>query len=387
VSELPPQLASFRASIPLLESTVYLASCSQGPLSAPVRDAVTSFVQRWDEHGLGWEEWGRQVESARAGFAELINAAPEDIAIGTSMSQIASSVVSAYVRERRAPRRRIVSSLGEFPGVAHAWLGARAYGWRVDQLAADAAAPLDPLDVIAAVDEDTAIVCVPHVSYQSGGLLELSEVIASAHARGAAVFVDAYQSVGTIPVDVRANGADFLASGAAKYLCGTPGFTFLYVRPGLREQLEPTVTGWFGRQDPFAFDPATLDYAPGASRFDLGSPSVLPGAIAETAIDMIRAAGPDRVRAHVENLVAAALDLGGELGLRVLGPKVASARGAMAAFDAGSAEEGVRVGEALRERGIVASPRGRAVRLSPHGFTLDEEMELAVREVARLVRG
>ena len=226
---------------------MYLASCSQGPLSTRVQGAVTSFIQWWDEHGLGWEEWGRQVESARSGFAALINASPEDIAIGTSMSQIVSSVVSAYVRERRAPRRRIVSSLGEFPGVAHGWLGARAYGWRVDQLAADAAAPLDPLDVIAAVDEDTAIVCVPHVSYQSGGLLELSEVIAAAHARGAVVFVDAYQSLGTIPIDVRENGTDFLASGAAKYLCGTPGFTFLYVRPGLREQLEPTVTGWFGR--------------------------------------------------------------------------------------------------------------------------------------------
>src|SRR4029077_2319553 len=125
-------------------------------------------------------------------------------------------------------------------------------------------------------------------------------------------------------------------SGAAKYLCGTPGFTFLYVRPGLHEELEPTVTGWFGRKDPFAFDPATLDYAPTAAGFDLGSPSVMPAAVAETASDVIREVGPDRIRTQVEHLVGSALDLGGELGLRVLGPKVASARGAMAAFDAGS---------------------------------------------------
>jgi selenocysteine lyase/cysteine desulfurase len=371
----------------MLESTVYLASCSQGPLSTRIESAVKTFMQTWGDQGLGWEEWGQQVESARAGFAALINAGPEDVAIGTSMSQLVSSVVSAYVRERRAPRRRIVSSLGEFPGVAHGWLGARAYGWRVDQLAADAAAPLDPLDVIAAVDEDTAIVSVPHVSYQSGSLLPLDEVIAPAHARGAAVFVDAYQSLGTIPIDVQQSGADFLASGTAKYLLGTPGIDFLYVRPGLREQLEPTVTGWFGRTDPLAFDPETLDYPSAAARFDLGSPPVLAAAIAETAIAMIADAGPSRIRAQVEDLVAAAIELGGELGLRVLGPKVAAGRGAMAAFDAGTTAEGERLSAALRERGVVVAPRGRAVRLSPHGFTLHDEMERAVRELARLVRG
>src|SRR5437870_104035 len=114
----------------------------------------------------------------------------------------------------------------------------------------------------------------------------------------------------------------FLASGTAKYLLGTPGIDFLYVRQGLREQLEPTVTGWFGRTDPFAFDAASLDYAPTARRFDLGSPPVLPAAVAECAMDAIREAGPGRIRTQVETLVAAAIELGGELGLRVLGPKV-----------------------------------------------------------------
>jgi selenocysteine lyase/cysteine desulfurase len=387
VPELTPQLQSLRDSIPMLRSTVYLASCSQGPLSTQVQDAVTTFMGTWDRQGLGWEEWGRQVEAARAGFAALINARPEDVAVGTSMSQLVSSVVSAYVRERRAPRRRIVSSLGEFPGVAHAWLAVRAHGWRVDQLAADAVAPLDPLDVIAAVDEDTAIVSVPHVSYQSGAMLALEEVIAPAHARGARVFVDAYQSLGTVPIDVQELDVDFLASGTAKYLLGTPGIDFLYVRPGLPEQLEPTVTGWFGRVDPFAFDAATLDYAPTAARFDLGSPPVLPAAIAECAIDMIRDAEPGLIRRQIEDLVAAAIELGGELGLRVLGPKVAAGRGAMAAFDAGTTEEGERLSAALGERGVITSPRGRVMRLSPHGFTLHEEMERAVRELARLATG
>jgi selenocysteine lyase/cysteine desulfurase len=139
--------------------------------------------------------------------------------------------------------------------------------------------------------------------------------------------------------------------------------------------------------DPFAFDAATLDYAPTAARFDVGSPPVLPAAIAERAIDVIREVGPGLIRRQIEDLVAAAIELGGELGLRVLGPKVAAGRGAMAAFDAGTTEEGERLSAALGERGVITSPRGRVMRLSPHGFTLHEEMERAVRELARLATG
>jgi selenocysteine lyase/cysteine desulfurase len=386
VPDLAPELEAFRQAVPLLESTIYLANCSQGPLSAPVRSALQSFVDGWEALPMHWDGWLEEVEAARAGFAALIGATPDEVAIGTSMSQLVSSVVSALVRYRQAPRRRIISSTAEFPGVAHAWLGARAQGWIVDQLPADAVAPLETMDVVAAVDDRTAVISVPSVSYANGAMLELEPIVEIARDRGALVFVDAYQAAGSIPIDVKALGVDMLASGALKYLMGTAGIAFMYVNPDLRDRLLPTVTGWFGRVDPSAFDPTTLDYPETASRFDLGTPPIVNAYAARAGIDLVRQAGPDRIRRHVIELSSSVFDLAPELGLRILGPSSAEGKGATTAFDAGSAEEAERVEAALRERGVVGSARGRAVRLAPHGFTRPEELEHAMRELSAVLR-
>ena len=385
LSGMDPELEAFRSRVPLLATTVYLANCSQGPLSEPVREAMDRFLAGWAERGMDWDAWIGEVEAARSSFAALIGAEPQDVAVGTSMSQLVSSVVSAYVRERRAPRRRILSSLAEFPGVAHAWLAARAYGWHVDQLAADVVASLDSLDVMTSIDEDTAIVSVPHVSYANGSMIDLSMVVEAAHARGAKVFVDAYQSAGTMPIDVRGWGVDFLASGALKYLMGAAGIAFLYVSPEARAELEPTITGWFGRVDPYAFDASLLDYADGSSRFDLGTPPIAAAYAARAGIDLVRETGPDRIRRRIERLSEVAASAADEHDLRILGTRDPSAKGATTAVDAGTEDAAERAAEELLTRGIVASPRGRALRLAPHGFTRDDEIEHAMAAVAGIL--
>jgi selenocysteine lyase/cysteine desulfurase len=383
---MDPELEAFRSRVPLLATTVYLANCSQGPLSDPVREAMERFLAGWAERGMDWDEWIGEVEAARSAFAALIGAESRDVAVGASMSQLVSSVVSAYVRERRAPRRRILSSLAEFPGVAHAWLAARAYGWHVDQLAADAVASLDSLDVMTSIDEDTAIVSVPHVSYANGSMIDLPMVVEAAHARGAKVFVDAYQSAGTMPIDVRDWGVDFLASGALKYLMGAAGIAFLYVSPEAREGLEPTITGWFGRVDPYAFDSSLLDYADGSSRFDLGTPPIATAYAARAGIDLVRETGPDRIRRRIERLSEVALNAADQHGLRILGTRDPSAKGATTAVDAGTEAAAGLAAEGLLTRGIVTSPRGRALRLAPHGFTRDDEIEHAMATAAAILR-
>lgn len=383
--DLPPELEAFRQAVPLLESRIYLANCSQGPLSTPVRSALASFVEGWEALPMHWDGWLEEVEAARAGFASLIGATPDEVAIGTSMSQLVSSVVSALVRYRQAPRRRIISSTAEFPGVAHAWLAARAQGWVVDQLPADAVAPLETMDVVAAIDDRTALVSVPWVGYANGATMELEPIVEIARSRGALLFVDAYQAAGSIPIDVKALGVDMLASGALKYLMGTAGIAFLYVNPDLRDRLVPTVTGWFGRVDPSAFDPTTLDYPETASRFDLGTPPIVNAYAARAGIDLVRRAGPDLIHRHVVGLSSLAFDLAPELGLRILGPTTPEGKGATTAFDAGTAEEAERVEAALRERGVVGSARGRALRLAPHGFTRPGELEHAMRELSAVL--
>ncbi|HEX6480868.1 MAG TPA: aminotransferase class V-fold PLP-dependent enzyme [Ktedonobacteraceae bacterium] len=383
---LPAELQTFREACPLLETCIYLANCSQGPQSLPVRAAIEAFLNDWARLGMHWDAWVTEVELARAAFAALIGAEPGEIAVGSSVSQLASSVASALVKSPTLTRRRIVSSIAEFPGVAHAWLATQARGYHVDLLPGSDKGLVETHHFVTAVDETTMLVSAPHVCYANGLMLDLNAIIAAAHAKGSLVFVDAYQSAGTVPIDVKASGVDFLAAGTLKYLAGTAGIAFLYVNRAVLEQLEPTVTGWFGRVDPFAFNPAQLDYAARAARFDLGTPPLINAYAARAGIELVMAAGVERIRRQLERLSELAYRLASESGLHVIGSQHIQQRGAMTAIDAGSPENAHRLEEELRPRSIIVSARGRAIRLAPHGFTREEEMEQAIDAVAELLR-
>jgi len=382
----PVELQTFRETCPLLKTHIYLANCSQGPLATPVRAALETFLEGWAELGMHWDAWIAEVEQARASFAALIGAQPAEIAVGASVSQLVSSVASALLAAPSMTRRRIVSSVAEFPGVAHAWLATRVHGWQVDLLQDGKEGIVNANHFLAAIDETTALISLPHVCYANGMMLQLEPIVAAAHAQDTLVFVDAYQSVGTVPIDVKASGVDFLAAGTLKYLLGTAGIAFLYVNPSILEQLEPTVTGWFGRIDPFAFDPAHLDYAPNAARFDLGTPHIINAYIARAGMELVMAAGVERIRMQLERLSALAYRLASQLDLRILGPQRVQDKGATTAIDAGSRENAHRLEEELRRRSVVVSARGKAIRLAPHGFTREGELEQAMYLVAALLK-
>lgn len=406
---LPPALRQFRASCPLVEKSIYLANCSQGPQSLPVRAAIQTFLDGWAELGMHWGGWMEEAERARAAFAALIGAQPEDIAIGASVSQIVSSLASALVQPA-APRRRILSSVIEFPGVGQAWHAAirAAPGWKLDlltghegevieadQLAAQRASRALPhthpsvvvnaQQAAAAIDENTALVSMPLVSYTNGALLDAQVVVTAAHAQGALVFLDAYQGAGSVPIDVQASQVDFLAAGALKYMMATAGIAFLYVSPRVRQQLEPTITGWFGRINPFDFNSAGLDYAPGANRFDLGTPPLINAFAARAGMELVRETGVDDIYAQMNRLSALAYQAAPARGLKILGPQPGTPKGAITAIDAGSPERAHWLEEALRKQGVIASARGEAVRLAPHGFTLEAELEEALERLAALL--
>ena len=337
---------------------------------------------------MDWERWMAEVERAREAFAGLLGTTPANIAVGSSVSQLASSVASALVTARQAqtPRRRILSSVLDFPGVAHAWLAARAYGWQVEMLEADEAGVVGVERFAAACGPEVALLSAPHVAYAHGALLDLPRLAELAHVHGSLLFVDAYQSIGTLPIDIEAADVDFLAAGVLKYLCGTAGIAFLYVHPRVQERLQPTVTGWFGRRNPFAFEPRQLDYAESAARFDLGTPPVLNAYAARAGIELVRAADPAAIRAQLLQLSTLAVERSAGLGLAISGPPAASARGATTAIDAGSPERAHQLEGALRQRSIMISARGRLLRLAPHGFTQEEEVIAALDTIARLLR-
>jgi selenocysteine lyase/cysteine desulfurase len=385
---LPEGLAAFRAACPILERVVYLASCSQAPLSAPVHEALERWTASWASLGMHWNAWVEEVEAARSAFAGLIGAAPEDVAVGTSVSQLVSSLASALVSlpDGWDGRRRIVASTLEFPGVGQAWEATSRYGWGVERLQHEIQDAPTADEFVNMVDDSTAVVSMPHVVYANGALVDPVPVVRAARQAGALVVLDAYQSVGAMPVDVRALGVDVLVAGTLKYLMGTAGIAFLYVRPEVRDRLEPTVTGWFGRANPFAFDPTTLDYPASAARFDLGTPPIVNAYAARAGIQLVVGADPSAIGQRIERLSRVAFDTADREGLRVLGPQSGTPKGATTCVDCGSTERAVAAEAALRDRGVVGSARGRGMRLAPHGFTLEAEVEHALAETAAVLR-
>ncbi len=406
----PPTLQQFRAACPLVETSIYLANCSQAPQAKPVRAAIQTFLDGWAELGMHWDGWVEEVERARSAFAALIGAQPEDVAVGTSVSQLVSSLASALMQPGAA-RGRILSSAVEFPGVAQAWHAATraAPGWKLDLLTGNEAevidadrfaasrssrptrhthpgVVIDAQQVVAALDETTALVSMPHVSYANGALLDAQAVVKAAHDQGVLVALDAYQSIGSVPIDVQASGVDFLVAGALKYLLGTAGIAFLYVRPQAREKLEPAMTGWFGREKPFDFDPSDLEYASGASRFDLGTPPLISAYAARAGMELIQQTGVAEIKAQIDRLSALAYRAAPERGLSILGPLAGAPKGSVTAIDVGSPAQAHALEGELRKRGVIASARGEAIRLAPHGFTLEAELEQAIDHLAELLK-
>jgi kynureninase len=160
---LPTELQTFRQAYPLLERCIYLANCSQGPQSRSVRTAIETFLTEWSDLGMHWDAWVTEVERARSAFAGLIGAEPGEIAVGSTVSQLVSSVASALAISPEIRRRRIISSVAEFPGVAHAWLAMQAHGYCIDNLPANDESIVDTANFVTAIDETTVLVSAPHV--------------------------------------------------------------------------------------------------------------------------------------------------------------------------------------------------------------------------------
>lgn len=371
-----PTPAEFRAQFPALrDGTVHLASCSQGALSDELSQRLSEFQHTIRRHGPAWGDWMGKVGEARSLFARLIGADVDEIAVVPSASEGAYQVGSTQSWRRRP---RLITTEMEFPSVAHVWLAQQARG-------ADVAYVSDDDGIVESdayrelVDERAGLVSVPLVSYRNGLRLPVREVIDLAHAQGAKVFVDAYQGLGVEPVDVRELGCDYLVCGGLKYLLGISGVAFLYVRAGLVDEAAPTLTGWFGREDPFAFDPRTLDHPTHARRFETGTPSIpsVYGALA--GMSLLEPLDAHRVRDHVGELSRALQDRLVEAGEKLRSPEDDRLRGPMVAlYDA----DPHALDGHLRSRGVIASPRGDAVRLSLHYYNDESDIDAVVRAVA-----
>lgn len=351
----------FRDQFPSLADTVHLASCSQGAASLRLIAALQEFTWSMRSQGAPWERWSAEVDAARAAFAGYVGSAGDDVAVVPSASEAAYQVASTQDYSRRPT---IVTTDMEFPSVAHVWLAQRARGAEVRHVP-DRDGVVLAEDYLAAIDERTALVSIPLVSYRNGLRMPVAEVTKAAREAGSRVFVDAYQAVGVTPVRMPDLGCDYLACGALKYMLGVPGIAFLAVRPGLLDAVPPQLTGWFGRVDPYAFDPRTLDFPATARRFEIGTAAVPAAYGARAGLDTLAALDPVEVREHVRSLVDLTTERLLAAGETLWSPPDPALRGPMVALVDGSP---IELAGYLAARRIVTSPRGHVLRISFHYY-------------------
>jgi selenocysteine lyase/cysteine desulfurase len=366
-----------RHRFPIFERLVYINSCSQGALSDSVRASYDAYLRDWDEKGAPWEYWVERGEAARAAFARLVRADADEVAVTTSLSAAVSSLASGL---RFAQRSKVVLTDWEFPTIGQIWHAQEARGARVVHVREDEDGTLPYEAFDRAIDEDTRLVSITHVCYRNGAMLDVEPIVRLAHERGAMVLLDAYQSAGSVPLDVRALGVEFLAAGSLKYLLGSAGLAWLYARRDAIERIRPTATGWFADEDIFAMDVSDYSPASDARRFQYGTPPV-PSIYAGIAgLELMEEIGVEDTRAHVEELNRRLIDGLDDLRATVVTPRKRRRRGALVCVR--SRDVGALVA-ALRREGIVTSSRAENLRISAHAYNSVEDVDLVLESLAR----
>jgi kynureninase len=309
--------------------------------------------------------------------APLLGAAAHEVAMAPTVTLAQAAILSAIPITKA--RDTVVMTELDFPSVRYAIEAlAPKLGARVVVVPSEDGISIDQQRLHAAIDERTALVCVSHVLFRSAFIIDADALCAHAHAVGAVVSLDAYHSVGVIPVDVKRSGVDFLTGGVLKWLCGGPGGCFVYASPAASERFAPALTGWQAHQRPFAFD-GTMHYAAGIQRW-LGGTPVVPALYAATEGPRILAeAGMDAIRAKSLRQTARLVEMADARGYPLTAPREAARRGGTIAFDV---PEAAAVAQALLARDVVIDYRpGAGIRVAPHFYSTDDEVERVVHEI------
>ena len=366
------ELHEYRERFPILAETTYLINHSLGAMPAAAEERVLEYARTWNTRGVrAWEEgWWDLPLTVGDQIARLIGAPLGSVSMHQNVTIAEAVVVSCFSFE--GPRRRVVYEEGNFPSVRYLYQAQRG---------ADILVAADAEGVVEAIDERTLLVPVTHVLYKTGEIQDVEAIVARAHEEGALVVLDAYQSVGTVPLDVTALGVDFAVGGSVKWLCGGPGAAWLYVRPDLAATLEPALTGWQAHARPFAFE-AEQDYAEGAARFLTGTPNV-PALYAATAgYDVVEEVGVERIRNRSQEQTALLVELLDEAGFPAGGPHDPERRGGTVVVQVPGSK---RVNRELAERGVICDWRPDVgLRLGPHFFNTDDELRFAVEQIVEL---
>lgn len=397
-----PGLLRYRGEFPLLSRSTYLNTCSLGARSTRSGSRLQAVLDQWDRLGArAWyRHWLDELAALRDDFGWTIGVPGEEVALAPNVSTALASVASALDpiqrgepaalgRAHRAglaagthPRPKVITTELDFPTLGHQWLARAALGVEVEILRSPDGLTVPIETFAAAIDERTAVVATGHVYFTTGAVVDVHELATLCHSRGALLVIDAYQATGLLPTDVRALGVDLYVSGSLKWLFGGSGSAFLWMRPELREALEPTTTGWFSSARQFAFEIGALEYAADGRKFELGTPSVPSAAIARGGLEVVREIGIPAIAERTLDLGDRLIVMAEAAGLRVRAVRDPRWRGGIVAVEVADPKPVV---DGLAANGIVVDYRPRIVRVSPAFYNTEDELARAVEGIAQLI--
>jgi selenocysteine lyase/cysteine desulfurase len=318
--------------------------------------------------GQFFDRFESNCDALRREFAMLIGGEEEKVALMPSAS------IAIYQAASTLPftqRPIVVTSAGDFPAVSQVISGLRQQGAYL-RYAGRPNAPADAHDFRNAIDNRCELVTIELINYRDGSRAPWEDVVTAARAAGARILIDAYQALGVEAVDVKELDCDYLVGGTMKYLLGLPGLGFLYTRDPKRSAAQPRLTGWLGRSKPFAPDPRDHDLPDEARRLETGTPSAPAVYSALAGLGLIDELNVAVTRRHVESLVGYAIERLRSAGESIAGPLNPSERGAhVAVLD----RRPDHLAHWLRERRVLASPRGDVLRLAMHGYVTVSDID------------
>jgi kynureninase len=372
-------LLAFREEFPILEKTNYLVSNSLGPMPGTVPEKLAEYARDWGELGVkawnrGW--WEQPVEVGNE-IAPLINADSGEIVMMPNVTIAQTAVLSSL--DFPKGRDTVVMTELDFPSVRYAYAEmAQRLDARVVSVRSDDRIGIDRDRLLSAIDERTRLVAISHVLFRSAYLMDVEAICKRAHEVGALVSLDSFHAVGIVPVDVKRSKPDFLTGGVLKWLCGGPGACFLYVSPTVRDELKPALTGWQAHSRPFAFE-EDMEYTTGAFRWLNGTPVIPALYAAAEGPRILRRAGITAIRDKSVRLTSRLIDLADARGYTVNAPRDPQRRGGTVALDV---PHGYEVTQHLLSRDILVDYRvGAGIRIAPHFFTKEEELEEVIFEI------
>ena len=378
-------LLKWRSEFPILDQTVYLISHSLGAMPRATYDRLHEYADVWATRGVrAWAEgwWDKPVAVGNE-VARIIGADENTVVMHQNVSICQSLILSALLPlPANSKRNKIVFEELNFPSVMYVYEAhARAHGLRIERVKSDDGITMPRERMLAAIDEETLLVPISHVLFKSAFLQDAQAITERAHEVGAIVVLDTYQSAGTVPFSVKDLNVDFATGGSVKWLCGGPGAGYLYVRPDLIDQFQPKTTGWMAHEHPFAFE-TEMHYAPNITRFLHGSPAIPALYAAESGYKIINEIGLPAIREKSIRQTQRLIELAEAAGFRVTSPRDPEQRGGTITVGDDNAASITK--ELIRREFIVDYRPGAGVRISPHFYTKDEELELVIGEMKKI---